>query len=99
MLPWFLVKGEFYIENWYRTINLPNDYWITPMSNSWTDDIIAFQWLQSFEEITKNRCTKTGFRFLLMDNHGSYLIFKFIKFCENHQIIPYCFILHTMYIY
>lgn len=97
MPPWFLVKGEFHMENWYRTTNLPNDYWITPTPNGWTDDITAFQWLQSFEEITKNRCTKTGFR-LLMDNHGSHLTFEFVNFCEDHQIIPYCFIPHTTHI-
>jgi hypothetical protein len=98
MPPWFLVKGQYHMENWYRTTNLPSDYCIVPTPNGWTSDTIAFQWLHSFHECTKNRVSKGGFRLLLMDNHGSHLTHEFLQFCDHHHIIAYCFIPHTTHI-
>jgi hypothetical protein len=35
---------------------------------------------------------------LLMDNHGSYLTYKFLQFYDHHHIIAYYFIPHTIHI-
>lgn len=98
MPPWFLVKAMVHMENWYRETKLPDDYWVVPTPNGWINDITAFEWLQSFEALTKTRVAKGEFRILLMDNHKSHLTYEFIEFCRDNSIIPYCFIPHTTHI-
>lgn len=41
MSPWFLVKGQYHMENWYRTTSLPSDYTIAPTLNGYTSNAIA----------------------------------------------------------
>ena len=52
----------------------------------------AFQWLQHFDQHTKDRLVRRGdYRLLSMDNHPSHIGFDFINYCQNHRIIPWCF--------
>lgn len=95
MPPWFLVKGQYHMENWFIDTDLPDNYTIWPTPNGWTDDIVSFAWVQIFDEFTSLRTKKGEFRLLLMDNHGSHLTYDFIEFCWKKRIIPYCFIPHT----
>jgi hypothetical protein len=80
MPPWFLVKGQFYIESWFIDTDLPDNYTICPTPNGWTDEIISFAWLQVFDEFTSLRIQKGKYRLLLMDNHSSHLTYNFIEF-------------------
>jgi hypothetical protein len=98
MPPWFLVKGQFHMENWYINTNLPDDYTVCPTKNGWTDEIVSFEWVQCFHEFTKHRTRNNQYRLLLMDNHGSHLTYDFVEFCWENRIIPYCFIPHTTHI-
>lgn len=54
MSPWFLVKGQYHVENWYRTTSLPPDYTIAPTQTGYTSNVIAIQWLHSFVMKTKS---------------------------------------------
>lgn len=40
MPPWFLVKGKFHMENWFKATNLPDDYTLVPTPNGYTSDDI-----------------------------------------------------------
>jgi hypothetical protein len=95
MPPWFLVKGQFDMGNWFIDTNLPDNYTIWPTPNGWTDYIVSFAWVQILDEFTSFRVKKREFRLLLMDNHGSHLTYDFIEFCWKKRIIPYCFIPRT----
>ncbi|CRL31135.1 transcriptional regulator family: Centromere protein B, DNA-binding region [Penicillium roqueforti] len=98
MPPWFLVKGQYHMENWYRTTNLPPDWTIAPTPNGYTTDEIAMQWLIAFHKATKPRVSTGGFRLVLMDNHGSHRTKEFIEFANENRIILYCFMPHTTHL-
>lgn len=46
MPPWFLVKGQFDMGNWFIDTNLQDNYTIWQTPNGWTDDIVSFAWVQ-----------------------------------------------------
>ena len=49
----------------------------------------AFQWLQLFDEHTKDCVLQRGYyRFLFMDNHPTHVAFDFIDYCQKHTTIP-----------
>jgi hypothetical protein len=43
MSPWYLVKGKFYMKNWYKTTNLPPEYTIATTPTGYTTDKIGVQ--------------------------------------------------------
>ncbi|KAJ9473804.1 hypothetical protein VN97_g13276, partial [Penicillium thymicola] len=98
MVPWFLVRGKFHMENWYKDTNLPTDYTLVTTPNGYTTDQTAIQWLKAFDLATKDRTTRGSKRLLLMDNHGSHRTPEFIAFAAEKGIIPYCFIPHTTHL-
>lgn len=98
MAHWFLVRGKFHMENWYKDTNLPEDYTLVTTPSGYTTDQTAIQWLRAFHLATKDRTTRGIKRLLLMDNHGSHRTPEFINFAAENGIIPYCFIPHTTHI-
>jgi hypothetical protein len=60
MPPWFLVKGQYHMENWFAE-NLPDNYTICPTPNGWTDEVIGFAWVQVFHEFTRFHIKKVRF--------------------------------------
>lgn len=52
----------------------------------------AYQWLQYFDEHTKDRVKgRNGYRLLFLDGHESHKKYDFINYCQQNRIIPYCF--------
>ena len=51
MAPFFLMKGQFHMENWYQS-TLPDYYRIAPTENGWITDSVAYDWLHFFQENT-----------------------------------------------
>lgn len=43
--PWFLVKGKYHMESWYKGTNLPDDYTLVTSPCGYTTNDIAIQWL------------------------------------------------------
>ena len=91
--PFFIVRGEQHLERWYHD-SLPKDYVIAPSANGFITDQLALNWLQHFHQHTYNRARGEQ-RILLFDGHGSHLTFEFLQFCEQHNILPFCFLPHT----
>lgn len=54
MLPWFLPKGNSYIEEWYTNIDIP-DFRIKPIVNGQITDEAVFKWLYSFYKASKSQ--------------------------------------------
>jgi hypothetical protein len=96
--PYFVFKGEYHLERWYQSADLPDDYRIATSPKGFTSDQLAFDWIQHFHTHTKDRVKKGEQRLLLMDGHGSHLTYDFIQFCEQLSIVPFCFIPHTTHI-
>lgn len=50
----------------------------------------AYEWLQYFDEHTKDRLLQRGdYQLLFMDNYPSHIGFDFINYCQNHRIVPW----------
>jgi hypothetical protein len=69
----------------------------TLSETGYTNDHIAFQWLQHFNTSTKSKVQQGQHWLLLFDCHGSHLTYEFIAYCHDNQIIPFCFIPKTTY--
>ena len=98
MPPWFLVKGKYHMESWYKTTSLPHDYTIATTPNGYTTNKIGVKWIESFAEASKSRVKVGEKRLLLMDNYHSHCTPEFIKVAIANNIIPYCFIPHTTHL-
>jgi len=48
----------------------------------------AMCWLKHFEEFSR-RQQRGVYRFLLLDGYGSHFTLEFIRFCDEHKIIPF----------
>ena len=93
--PYFILKGEHHLERWYESSQIPDDYRINVSPTGWSNDLIAFDWIQHFHAHTKDRVAPGEKRLLLMDNHGSHLTRDFIEFCAGVDIILFPFPPHT----
>ena len=98
MFPFFLLPGQWHMENWYRQASLPNDYRIGVTPNGYTLDIMAYDWIHFFHTNTKSRISSKEYCLLLMDGHESHKTYEFIQFCEKHYIILYCFPPHLTHL-
>jgi hypothetical protein len=58
-------------------------------------DEIACQWLENFDEYTKERVKRGQYLLLLMDGHGPHQTFEFLSACEEKRIIAFPFLPHT----
>lgn len=61
---------------------------ITLTPNGFITDEGGFDWIHHFHIETRPFCS-SEWRVLLLDNHGSHLTYDFLKFCEDHRIIPF----------
>ena len=60
----------------------------------WTSNALGLWWLQNhFEPATKP--SDNGYRFLVLDGHGSHVTPEFQDFCSNHKIQLLCLPRHT----
>ena len=58
---------------WFENAEIPSDWTIAVSNNSWTNNQLGFDWLQSvFEPNTKDH-TKDIYQLLILDRHNSHL--------------------------
>ena len=58
---------------------------VTP--SGWTNDEVGLAWLeQVFEQETESK-TRSSWRLLLLDGHGSHITMAFIDYCRCHKIL------------
>ena len=87
VIPAFLIlSGQQHMEQWYRLDELNPHTKIVMSESGYTNDEITFQWLQHFQQHAISISSK---RLLIVDGHGSHHTIEFIKYCEEHNIIPF----------
>jgi hypothetical protein len=60
---------------------------VTSSPSGWTNNDIGLAWLKEvFERETKVK-TRSGYRLLLLDGHGSHVTMDFINYCNEHKIL------------
>ncbi|KAJ5111572.1 hypothetical protein N7532_002107 [Penicillium argentinense] len=91
--PYFIFSGRYHLQKWYES-NVPGEWKINLSKTGYTNDDIAFKWLQHFDKHTKSRARGQQ-RLLLFDGHGSHLTYEFIAYCHDNKITPFCFLPKT----
>lgn len=67
--------------------DLANNIIVTTSETRYSNDWISLQWLKHFDKFS-SRYQKEPWRLLLMDGHGSHHTHEFLKYCEDHNIVP-----------
>jgi hypothetical protein len=87
--PAFLIlSGERHMARMYQQANQDPRACIAVTKTGYTNDELAMKWIKHFEEHTRDK-TIGGKRLLIVDGHGSHHTKQFIKFCDDHNIIPF----------
>ncbi|EEA18548.1 pogo transposable element, putative [Talaromyces marneffei ATCC 18224] len=86
----------YYQQGWFET--LPQDRRLDISKNGWTTDEIGIRWLQKhFIPHTTSR-TKSRYRMLILDGHGSHLTAQFDRICAENNIITVCMPPHSSHL-
>jgi DDE superfamily endonuclease len=89
--PMVIYKGEYLQGHWFDS-NAPRDWMVATSSKGWTSNALGLKWLQDhFEPATRTN----GYRFLILDGHGSHIAPEFQDFCEQYRIVLLCLPAHT----
>ena len=83
--PFIIFKGKILNQAWLQQ-GLPSTWVFAVSPNGWTSNELGLQWIQHFEEHTKDRRVGSR-RLLILDNHGSHTTPEFRSFCEKKNII------------
>ena len=71
-----------------------NDFHVYMTKSGFTNDEIAIEWLQHFNEQT-SKCQQGAYRLLLVDQHGSHCTQEFIDYCNSNNIVLFGFVPHS----
>jgi hypothetical protein len=88
-LPAFIIlSGINHMGHWYQQPELHDDTVLCTTPTGYSNDELSLDWIKHFERHTMAR-TIGAKRLLILDGHGSHHTIEFIKFCDNHNIIPF----------
>lgn len=95
--PYIIVKGKYHLSSWYEDSPMPKDWRVAVSPNGWTTNELTFDWLNHFDEHTKNR--KQGvYRLLVLDGHESHHSEAFDHYCKENNIRTLCMPAHSSHI-
>jgi DDE superfamily endonuclease/Tc5 transposase DNA-binding domain/helix-turn-helix, Psq domain len=84
--PLIILKGKVVQQRWFN--NIPKqgqNYLIGVSDTAYSNEIIAYQWIQHFARLTKPRSALT-YRLLLLDGHDSHITWEFAQYCYSQRI-------------
>ena len=88
LLPAFVIFEGKKVQDQWVNLKMDERMKIAVSEKGWTDSELGLEWLKHFEEHT--RATVGKHRLLIMDGHASHASEQFVRFCEDHQVIPLC---------
>jgi hypothetical protein len=85
--PLLIYKGETILQADIQP-TMPGDWAHTCSPSGYANEVIMMAWLERFE--LQTRKLRTGrFRLLIFDGFDAHTDFKFVRFCQLHDIVPY----------
>lgn len=90
-----LIKGQDYLQDWFQDGH-SQGIWIIPTPNRFIDDKVAIAWLKYYIEHF-NLGPDADWKLILMDNHGSHYIAKFVALINKYNICPCPLIAHLIH--
>jgi hypothetical protein len=94
--PFVIFKGKTIQRSWADAL-IDKQTVIRVSDNGWTDHSIALDWLEHFNEHTKDRM-QGKYRLLILDGHSSHVSFEFVAFCNENDIILLCLPPHSTHV-
>ncbi|KAF2125905.1 DDE-domain-containing protein [Dothidotthia symphoricarpi CBS 119687] len=102
--PLLVFKAAYHQQNWLGTDGERERWTYATSSKGWTDNDLGLAWLKIFERESRPHGVATPaaaadktpvYRILFIDNHGSHVTAKFLRYCLDHQIVliafpPHC---------
>ena len=92
-------KGSTHIFDWYKHVEEEdkNARWaVSP--KGWTDSRIGYDWLTNvYDPISKEHCPEES-RLLILDGHVSHINYKFLRYCEQNDIVVFCLPPHSTHL-
>jgi hypothetical protein len=92
--PYIIFAGKNHLSSWYENNPLPLNSVIAVTKNGWTTNERGLDWVQHFNQHTKDR-TKGVYRLLILDGHESHHSADFELYCKDHNIITLCMPAHS----
>lgn len=88
MEPYFVAPGVVHPIRWYEGDTLSEATRIAVSETGYSNDLLALDWLEHFHHNTEDRLSKKWkqYRLLIMDGHGSHLIYEFLERCDFYDI-------------
>ena len=86
--PMIILSATNLLEQWF-TNDLPGDVLVAVSDTGHSNDHLSLHWLRHFKKYSKKRQVRS-WRLLLFDGYGSHCTYDFLKFCDDHRIIPFC---------
>jgi hypothetical protein len=81
--PVVILSAKLLLLRWFEIVG---DERIAVTETGYLNNVLALQWIQLFNKLTKDSVKGTH-RMLLCDQFGSHLTYEFVKYCEDHNII------------
>jgi transposase len=76
------------MEVWVINTGMPEDFSLAVSDTGYSNDELCLEWIKHFDRHTSSR-QKGVYRMLIMDGYGSHVTLDFIRYCEEHKIIPF----------
>ena len=67
------------------------------LESGYSSDRINLQWLEHFDHYS-TLSQKWAYQLLLLDSYGFLCTYRFIEYCDNHNILSFCLPPHTTYL-
>lgn len=89
--PCLVIQGDHYLDEWFQEEGYSDQAVFHFTSSGRVTPNAALEWLQEFHEQIKDRVEEGQSRILLHRGESHFLSFNFLKSCDEHSIIPFCF--------
>ncbi|KAJ6096532.1 hypothetical protein N7486_007278 [Penicillium sp. IBT 16267x] len=92
--PVVILSAKLLLLRWFEIVG---DERIAVTETGYLNNVLALQWIQLFNKLTKDSAKGTH-RMLLCDQFGSHLTYEFVKYCEDHNIILFFLPAHSSHL-
>jgi hypothetical protein len=80
--PFVIIAAKNIVRGWFDATGYDQQIGISVSETGYLNDELGYQWIQHFHRETFRKI-KGEYRLLICDGYGSYLMYEFLKFCEN----------------
>ena len=94
--PMIIQQGKNHLERSFPA-GLDDTVLCAVSSTGYLNDELALQWLLHYDKFTRNSALGP-YRMLIFDGFGAHLMFDFISFCWDNNIIPVCLPPHATHL-